>query len=174
MLGTAAVPPGKPAAKKSTAKQKTQTAKPAPPKSVGAAGLIAVAQNRLELKNYTAAVTYATSAASTAPILADYAHYIRAQAEFELHNNAELSASAARIFTHAPLSPFVGPVAALVVQADLSSDRPKQALEMVKKYFDVIPQPQADLLLARCYRSTGDLLQAAEYYRRVYYEYPTA
>jgi soluble lytic murein transglycosylase len=141
---------------------------------VGAAGLIAVAQRELDNKNFSAAAEYAQAALPKAPVLADYAHFIRAQAEYELHNYSNVNESAKRIFDFAPPSPLVGPVAALAVRADLEGDSPKQALELIRKYFDVVPQPQADLLLARCYQATGDLPQAAEYFQRVYYGYPSA
>ncbi len=162
------------APKKKPAKPKTQTAKTESPKVVGAAGLIAVAQHQLELGKFAAAADYATAASTKAPILDDYAQYIRAQAEYQLKNYAEVAQSATRVFNHVPGSPFVGSSAALAVRADLDGDSPKQALELVKKYFDVIPQPQADLLLARSFDATGDLPQAAEYYQRVYYSYPAA
>jgi len=148
--------------------------KPASPKVVGAAGLIAVAQHELDNKNFSAAADYAQSAVAKAPLLADYAHYLRAQAEYELHNYSDVAESAKRIFDFAPLSPFVGSAAALAVRADLDGNSPKQALELMKKYFDVVPQPEASLLLARCFGETGDLPQAAEYYQRVYYQYPSS
>jgi len=144
------------------------------PRAVGAAGLIAVAQHQLDLTNYAAAADYATTAAKSAPTLDDYAHYIRAQAEYALRNYSEVAESATHVFNHVPASPFVGAAAGLAVKADLDGDSPKQALELVKKYFDVIPQPESDLLLARCFDATGDLAQAADYYQRVYYRYPTA
>ncbi|MFL6463589.1 MAG: transglycosylase SLT domain-containing protein [Bryobacteraceae bacterium] len=148
--------------------------KPASPKVVGAAGLIAVAQHQLDNKNFSVAADYAQSAASKVPALADYAHFIRAQAEYELHNYSDVAESAKRIFDFAPPSPLVGPVAALAVRADLDGNSPKQALELIKKYFEVVPQPQADLLLARCFGATDNLSQAAEYFQRVYYEYPSS
>jgi len=61
-----------------------------------------------------------------------------------------------------------------MVRAELDSDHPAQALDLVRKYYDRVPQPEGDLLLARCLEATGDLPQAAEYYQRVYYDFPTA
>ncbi|MGI9069755.1 MAG: transglycosylase SLT domain-containing protein [Bryobacteraceae bacterium] len=144
------------------------------PKVVGAAGLIAVAQHQLDLGNLPAAAQYAASASKKAPLLDDYAEYIRAQAEYGLKNYAEVAKAATHVFDQVPVSPFVGPAAALAVRADLDSDNPKQALELVKKYHERIPQPEADLLLARSFAAAGDLAQAAEYFQRVYYNYPTA
>lgn len=155
-------------------RKKSAPAGPPAPKVVGAAGLIAVAQHQLDLGKCSAAAEYATAASGKAPMLDDYAQYIRAQAEYNLRNYPEVAKSATRVFDQKPLSPFVGPAAALAVRADLDSDNPKQALDLVKKYFDRIPHPQAELLLARSFEATGDLPQAAEYYQRVYYDYPTA
>ncbi|HEY7303571.1 MAG TPA: transglycosylase SLT domain-containing protein [Bryobacteraceae bacterium] len=156
------------------AKKKHATPPLQPPKVVGAAGLISVAQRQLDSRNFTAAAEYATAGAKKAPILDDYAQYVRAQAEYQLKNYPEVAKSATRIFNQTLPSPFVGPAAALAVRADLDGDNPKHALELIEKYFDVIPQPEADLLLARCFQATGDLLQAAEYFQRVYYKYPSS
>ncbi len=141
---------------------------------VGAAGLIAVAQHELDLGHFLEAATYATSAAANAPILKDYAYYIREQAEYGLKNFSDVNQAAVQVFEHEPESPFVGAAAALAVNADLDGDQPKQALELIQKYAGVIPQPQSDLLLAKSLAGTGELLKAADYYQRVYYEYPNS
>ncbi|MBV8866727.1 MAG: tetratricopeptide repeat protein, partial [Acidobacteriaceae bacterium] len=153
---------------------KRKTAPKPPPKVVGAAGLIAVAQRELEKNDLQAAVEYATAASTKAPILDDYAQYIRAEAEYGLKNYGEVAKSATRVFNQVPLSPFVGPAAALAVRAQLDGDEPKQALDLVKKYSDRIPQPESDLLLARSFEATGDLTSAAEYYQLVYYNFPSS
>ncbi|MBV9304406.1 MAG: transglycosylase SLT domain-containing protein [Acidobacteriaceae bacterium] len=153
-----------------------KTARPAihTPKVVGIAGLIAVAQHQLDLGNLPAAAQSAESASSKAPMLDDYAQYIRAQAEYGLKDYVEVDKAATRVFNQVLLSPFVGPAAAIAVRAELDSGSPKQALELVKKYYDRIPQPAADLLLARSFEAVNDLAQAVEYYERVYYNYPSA
>jgi soluble lytic murein transglycosylase len=145
-----------------------------PAKAVGAAGLISVAQHELDLGNYAAAAEYATSGAAKAPILNDYAQYIRAQAEYHLRNYKEVDKAVTQIFNFEPVSPLIGRAAILAVTANLEGDQPRAALELIRKYFDRIPQPQADLLYARCLQGNGDLAQAAEYFQRVYYGYPLA
>ncbi len=154
--------------------KKKAAPKPQTAKIAGAAGLIAVAQRALEKNDLQSAADYAASASTKAPILDDYAQFIRAQAEYGLKNYSEVTKSATRVFNQVPLSPFVGPAAALAVRSQLDANDPKQALELVKKYHDVIPQPQGDLLLARSFEATGDLASAAEYYQRVYYNFPVA
>ena len=162
------------AAAQKPVKKKPAPAAPQPPKVVGAAGLISVAQHQLDAHNFASAVEYASAGAKKAPVLDDYAHYIRAQAEYQLKNYSEVAKSATHVFNQTPVSPFVGAAAALAVRADLDGDSPKQALELIEKYFEVIPQPEGDLLLARCFQATGDLPQAAEYFQRVYYKYPSS
>jgi soluble lytic murein transglycosylase len=149
-------------------------AAPPKPRVVGAAGLIAIAQRELDAGNFGPAAEYAGSASSKAPILDDYAQFIRAQAEYKLQNYGEVANSAARVFSHDPVSPFVGAAAALAVRAELDNNSAKNGLDLIRKYYERIPQPQADLLLAQCFAGTGDLAQSAEYFQRVYYQYPSA
>src|SRR3954451_20750230 len=142
-----------------TARAKTAAPTPAPPplKMVGAAGMIAAAQNQLNHKNYSAALGYAAGASNKAPTLRDYAEYLRAQAEYELKNYSIVGESAKKIIDFTPASPLVSPAAALAVRADLEGDRPKQALALMTKYAEVVPEPESSLLLGRCYQANGDL-----------------
>ena len=163
---------------KATAKGK----KKAPPKPVGPpkpqasgpAANISLAKQYIELNNPASALEQANLAAAKVPQLNDYAQYYRAQAEYQLKNYSEVSKSVTQIFNQQLLSPLTGPAAAVGVAAYLDSGNPKQAFDLVKKYFDKIPQPQATLLLARCLQANSDLPQAAEYYQRVYYVYPNS
>jgi len=159
---------------KTARKTSAASAKAETPKAVGAAGLIAIAQHQLDGRNFAAAVSYSIEAGNKTPKLNDYAQYIHAQAAYELKNYADVAQAATAVFNQAPPSPLIGAAASLVVRAGLDGDRPKQALELTKKYYQQIPQPEADLLLARSLDATGDLPQAAEYYQRVYYGYPVA
>ena len=69
---------------------------------------------------------------------------------YQLKNYPEVTKSITQIFNQQLLSPMTGPAAAIGVSAYLDSGNPKQAFDLVKKYFDKIPQPQATFLLARC------------------------
>jgi soluble lytic murein transglycosylase len=171
------------AVKHSTTKRKSRAATsaakkkavaPAAPKAkaAGAAVLLALAQKQLDGNNLQTAVEYASRAAKEAPELDDYANYVRAEAQSRLRNPSEVTKAVAHVLEHNPVSPITGPAAALAVQADLDNDKPRQALELIRKFYARIPQPQADSLLARAFQATGDLPQAAEYFQRVYYGYP--
>ena len=141
-------------------------------KAAGAAALLAVARRELDQNHLAEAAGYASRAAKEAPELDDYANYVRAQAQFRLHDGKEVSKTVARLLGHNPISPIAGPAAALAVQADLNNDKPQEALALIRKFHARIPQPQADLLLARSFQATGDLVQSVEYFQRVYYGYP--
>lgn len=149
-------------------------AAPPSPRSTSAAGLIGVAQRQLSSGNPAAAADSALAAAGKKSPLDDYAYWIRAQAEYRLNRYDEVAKAVTHVFEQAPASPFVGPAAALGVRSLLDAGKPKEALELVRKYYDQIPEPQGDLLIARSLQADGDLPQAAEYFQRVYYRYPSA
>ena len=158
----------------SAAKKKTKKTTAPKAKAVGGTGLIAAAQRQLTQGNYATASEYAKQAASKVPQLEDYAEFIREQAEYNLRNYPEIGKAAARVFDQKPASPLTGQAAALAVKADLGNDQPKQALDLIRKHYARITQPQADFLLAQCFRANGDFGQAVEYFQRVYYGYPQA
>jgi soluble lytic murein transglycosylase len=161
-------------ASRSTKKTTHRKTEPEAPKAkaAGAAALLALAQRQLDQNNLQVASDYASRAAKEAPDLDDYANYIRAEAQTRLHNPAEVTKAVPHVFDKTPPSPLAGPAAALAVRADLDSDNPQNALDLVRKYYMKIPEPQADFLMARSFQATGDLAQAAEYFQRVYYGYP--
>src|SRR5689334_14852716 len=144
---------------KRKAKAKTEIPKAKAPKAkaAGAAALLALAQKQLDENNLTVAAEYAGRAAKQAPELDDYANYVRAQAQARLRNAGEVAKAVSHVLEHNPVSPLTGPAAALAVQSDLDNDKPKEALDLIRKFYVRIPQPQADFLLARAFQATGDL-----------------
>lgn len=147
---------------------------PPRPHAIGPAANISLARQYIEIGNASAALEQANIALVKVPLLNDYAQYYRAYAERQLKNFPEVTKSITQVFDQKLLSPMTGPAAALGVSAYLDSGNPKQAFDLVKKYFDKIPQPQATYLLARCLAANNDQPQAAEYFQRVYYNYPTS
>jgi soluble lytic murein transglycosylase len=148
--------------------------KPATPKAAGAAALLAVAQRELEAGHLAVAAEYANSAAVKAPLLEDYAQFVRAQAEYRLKDYGETAKAVTEVLSHTPTSPLTGAAAALAVSAELDNNSAKPALDLIRKYYNNIPQPQAELLLAKCFQASGDLAQAAEHFQGIYYGYPSA
>ncbi len=163
-----------PVKRKGKKKAPPKPAGPPKPQATGPAATISLAHQYLEINNPTVALEQANLALVKVPQLADYAQYYRAQAEFQLKNYPEVEKSTNQVLNQQLLSPMIGPAAAIGVSAYLDSGEPKKAFDLVKKYFDKIPQPQATLLLARCLQANNDLPQAAEYFQRVYYAYPNS
>ena len=162
------------AKKRVVRKAKKKPAGPPKPHAIGPAANISLARQYLELGNASAALEQANTAVVKVPLLNDYAQYYRAQAELQLKNYPEVAKSITQVFDQKLLSPMTGPAAAVGVSAYLDAGNPKQAFDLVKKYFDKIPQPQGTYLLARCLVANNDLPQAAEYFQRVYYDYPNS
>ena len=162
--------------KKSKGKKRAPAKPAGPPKpqASGPAANISLARQYLEINNPVLALEQANLAAAKVPQLNDYAQYYRAHAEYQLKNYPEVYKSVNEVLNQQLLSPMIGPAAAIGVSAYLDSGNPKQAFDLAKKYSDKIPQPQATLLLARCLVANSDLPQAAEYYQRVYYNYPNS
>jgi soluble lytic murein transglycosylase len=172
VLAAPATPFAAPAKRRSRRQTPVTQSKAPKAKAAGAAALLALARRELDQNHLTEAADYAGRAAKEAPELDDYANYVRAEAQFRLHDGKEVSKTVTHVLGHNPLSPIAGPAAALAVQADLENDKPQEALALIRKFHARIPQPQADLLLARSLEATGDLAQSAEYFQRVYYSYP--
>ncbi len=161
--------------RKGKKKGPAKPAGPPKPQASGPAANISLAKQYLEINNPAMALEQADTALIRVPQLTDYAQYYRAQAEYQLKNYPDAGKAVTQVLSQQqPISPLTGPAAAVGVSAYLDSGNPKQAFDLVKKYFDKIPQPQATTLLARCLVANNDLPQAAEYYQRVYYNYPNS
>ena len=128
---------------------------PPSPKAIGAAGLIAIAKHDFEQGNFESAAKNAANAAIKAPILNDYAHYYRAQAEYKLKNYGEAAKSVTQVFNQQPLSPFVRPADAIAVTADLDSDNPKQAFELVVDTSTAFPNRKPRYCWRAAFRQTA-------------------
>lgn len=73
-----------------------------------------------------------------------------------------------------PVSPLRGRAALLAARIDLKRDAPEQAVVILQREKETVPQPAGTLLLARALEAKGDAAAAATAYQRIYFEYPTA
>ncbi|MFM2125966.1 MAG: hypothetical protein RL328_2417 [Acidobacteriota bacterium] len=107
------------------------------------------------------------------PQLADYAAWYLATTQSELKNYAAVPASLDAVFQQEfPRSPLRGRAAVLAGDAYLKLNQPKDAIAVLRDHYNEITAPQADALLADAYLASGDKLNAAVYYQRVYFGYP--
>jgi soluble lytic murein transglycosylase len=126
-----------------------------------------------EQKRFPDAILHLEAAQPRLPKLADYTAYYLAAAYAETEEYAAAAREAA-IVPSVPLrSPFAARSFVLQARGLAASGSAQQAVQMLReRYFGDLPQPDGDLALAIAYEAAHDLPHAAQYYQRVYYEYP--
>lgn len=132
------------------------------------------AASAFENKNYTAALSSANGLAKRLPKLADYAAWLSASAQFGLKNYSAVAAALDPVWKQTPPSPLAAKAYILAAQAEIQSGAGKSAVDILRKNYAVLPQPQGDLLLAQAFSASGDLVSAANYNQRVYYGFPVS
>ena len=139
----------------------------------GALAHFTLGEVSFEQKRFPDAILHLEAAQSRLPKLADYTAYYLAAAHSE---TADYSAAAreAAIVRSVPLrSPFATKSIVLQARALAASGSAQEAVRMLRERYADLPQPDADLAMAIAYEAARDLSHAAQYYQRVYYEYPT-
>ncbi len=128
----------------------------------------------LDAKGYAAAAASLKGLAQRLPKLADYAGWLEASAQFGLKNYAAAAAALDPVWKQTPPSPLAGKAYLLAAQASMQNGVPQNAVDMLRKNYAVLPQPQGDLALARGFAAAGDPVSAAVYDQRVYFGYPVS
>ena len=150
-------------------------ADPVDPKSAPLAGLkAAVAQ--LQGKQSGAGIGALKPLSAKLLKLADYIAWLIASAQFDAKSYADVPLTLAPVWTQSPPSPLVWRAALLAARADLQTGHSHEALELLGKYYDKLPQPQGDLAMANAFAADGvnDPISAAVYDQRVYFGYPAS
>ena len=136
--------------------------------NTGALARLALGVAAYEQKNYRAAISALTSLPSKLPQIADYAAYYLAASRVESNDMAGVAQDLLPVFS----SPLSGKAWLLAARASKAADA-AQAVRILREHYAELPQPEGDVTLADCYQAAGDLAQAADFYQRVYYQYPT-
>jgi soluble lytic murein transglycosylase len=103
----------------------------------------------------------------------DHLAYVTAAAYSGAGNDAAAVDSLAPVFQQtAPKTPLASRAAILGAKAAIHGNMPQKALQILKAQYSDIQQPQGDLLLADAFEKSGDPLSAANYYQRVWLQYP--
>src|SRR6185295_5407925 len=93
-------------------------------------------------------------------------------AEFESKNYSEAVKGAEAVWGSVPPSPLGPRAVLLAARAHVQNSEPTKALEVLRKHYDRLPQPQGDLAMARAFAAAGDSVSAAASYQRVVYNFP--
>jgi soluble lytic murein transglycosylase len=137
----------------------------------GALAQLALGVVAYEHKDYPAAIA-ALSKVRKLPQIADYTAWYLAASRVESNDADGIANDLAP--THS--SPLPSPLSAkawLLEARALEKTQPAEGARILRELYDQLPQPEGDVTLADCYRAANDLVHAAEFYQRVYYQYPT-
>ena len=126
-----------------------------------------------EQKRFPDAIGQMEAARARLPKLTDYTAYYLAAARAETQDYAA-AARDAGVVKSVPLASPLG-AKSMVLQARglTGSGSAAAAAAMLREHYADLPQPDGDLALAMAYEGARDPAHAAQYYQRVYYEYPT-
>ncbi|MEQ1887077.1 MAG: transglycosylase SLT domain-containing protein [Bryobacteraceae bacterium] len=132
------------------------------------------AQKATQLKQSPTAINILQPLLAKYPKIADYTSWMLASAQFDLERYEDAAKTLDKLFTQSPPSPLVWRGALLAAKAYQLSGNPHAAVEILRRHYAKLPQPQGDLALATAFAADGDRVSAAVYDQRVYYSYPVA
>lgn len=139
----------------------------------GAQALLVTAAADVDRKSYDDALQVLKALDKRLPTLVDYTAYLRASVHFESKNYPEAVHELQAVLKYAPISPLSAKAIMLMARADIELQKPKEAVELIRKNYASLTAPQGDLLLAKSSEAMGEPMAAATYYQNVYYLYPT-
>jgi soluble lytic murein transglycosylase len=128
----------------------------------------------LNAKRYAAAIATLSPLVKKLPRLADYAAWMLASAEFESQDYAAVPKTLDAVSKQTPPSPLAARAFLLAARAYLQNGAAKDAVDILRKNYAALPQPQGDLAMAAAFAGAGDPVSAAIYNQRVYYTYPNS
>jgi soluble lytic murein transglycosylase len=123
-----------------------------------------------EQKDYAAAISALAVLPEKLPLIADYPAYYLGASRVESGTFDGVPPNVAPV--HAgTVSPLAGK--AWIVEARaLESSAAPQAIQTLRDHYKDLPQPDGDLTLAESYQAANDLPNAADFYQRIYAQYP--
>jgi soluble lytic murein transglycosylase len=128
----------------------------------------------LDAKRYASAVALLEPLGKRLPKLADYAAWMLASSQFALKSYAAVPKTLETVWKQTPPSPLTAKAWILAAQAYEQGGAPRDAVEILRKNYARLPQPQGDLALATAFAVAGDAVSAAIYNQRVYYGFPAS
>jgi len=124
-----------------------------------------------EHRDYPAAIA-ALRKVQKLPQIADYTAWYLAASRVESNDAAGIANDLAATHSASSLSPLSAKAWLLEARA-LETTQAAEGARFLREHYAELPQPEGDATLADCYRAANDLVHSAEFYQRVYYQYPT-
>ncbi len=140
----------------------------------GAEALLALGVTDLDRQNYDQAIDSIKAASNRLPVLADYTAFFLATAQSAANRNSEVVASLDPVWKINPQSPLLAKSVVLAAETEILQQQGKTAVELLRRYYTEIANPQADLLLGQASEAMGDGMAAAAHYQDVYYRNPAS
>lgn len=125
-------------------------------------------------QNPHSAVSLLRQAKTRLTSLQDYTGYHLAKALYSTGKYREALEELAPALSGSPVSPLRVPALLLAARIYLESGDPQRAVRLLRDHAAELPEPGGSELLAQGLEKTGDLIEAARTYQRIYYEFPTA
>jgi soluble lytic murein transglycosylase len=138
----------------------------------GAMALLVLGSGEMDGKQFPDAQKHLSAAEKRLPKLADYPAYLKAAADFELKNYAQVEKDLKPVWDNTPTSPLVVKAVLLEANAYLASGDPKKAIHLLEERGSEAAPEKVTLLLAKAYEASGDTAAASAQYVKLYTEYP--
>ncbi len=140
----------------------------------GAQALLVTAATDFDRTGYGNVVADLKGLEKRLPKLTDYVAFLRASALFASQDYAQAVTELSTVLKQTPVSPLLAKSVMLTARANVELQKPKDAVELVRKHYAGLPLPPADLLLAKSSEAIADPVTAATYYQKIYYLYPSS
>jgi soluble lytic murein transglycosylase len=137
----------------------------------GALAQLALGVVAYEHKEYAAAIG-ALRKVQRLPQIADYTAWYLAASRVESNDTAGIANDLSPTHNTPRPSPLSARAWLLEARA-LETTEAAEGARILREHYGELPQPEGDVTLADCYRAANDLVHAADFYQRVYYQYPT-
>src|SRR5271166_4138929 len=138
----------------------------------GALALLVLGSGEMDGKQFREALRHLSAAEKRLPKLVDYPAYLKAAADFELKDYAQVEKDLKPVWDNMPTSPLVVKAVLLEANAYLDSGDPKKAIHLLEERGSEVGPEQVTLLLAKAYEASGDMATASAQYLKLYSEYP--
>ena len=138
----------------------------------GALALLLLGATEIDQRQFGDALQHLKAAEKRLPKLADYVGYLSAVCRFNLREFPAVEKTLEPVWKSAPASPLIAQSAGLQVNAYLETSQARKALALVQQHLTDLPEPQAQLLLARAEEADGNAAAAGAQYQKVYIEHP--
>ncbi len=126
----------------------------------------------LDAKRYPGAIASLSPLPKRLPELADYAAWFLATAQSESKDYPDVPKTLELVWKQNPPSPLTARAALLAADAYMQTAQASNAVEVLRKNYTILPQPDGDLALAKAFEAASDPVSAAVYYQRVFFGYP--